>query len=323
MALELLAGPFTLSSTLGDSVRIQSAGRITGYADGVGLITTVLVYDGATLNAFGTATIKFDGQTFLRGADLSGASRFFGADQVTKGLLYQASDIRPYSPAINTLGDPIGVAVPHIYKMVRLREGTGERFIRTNTTSGNIETSPDAAGATTGWTIEYDPNVSLGSNPGLTLCKDGTLIVGCSNGTILFYDTVAKTRKKDDRAISVTTGLIGTWYSEKHDIFISLHDYGSNVWKVNVWASSVLPTTLSTPVALSGPSKGRVSQMRTRLTGSASDPCVGELIDWTLTGDGALSAAQSETDIDGYAYIDYIAPIDTVPSFDLTAEARF
>jgi hypothetical protein len=60
-----------------------------------------------------------------------------------------------------------------------------------------------------------------------------------------------------------------------------------------------------------------------RLTGSNGEPCPGELVGWTMTGDGSLLADQSTTDGNGYAFTQYVAPFSIVTSPTITATVLF
>ena len=125
------------------------------------------------------------------------------------------------------------------------------------------------------------------------------------------------------KKIGFTTEIRGIWYSEKHDIFISLHGaYSATVpMTTRIWANSPRPTALSNPTG--APFKGRSSLVTVQLTGADGEACPGERIDWTLTGSGALSVAQSTTDASGYATTRYIALLTGLPTVTIGASLRF
>lgn len=123
-----------------------------------------------------------------------------------------------------------------------------------------------------------------------------------NDGPVLYYDVAAQAQASGSANLGANDGA---WYSPKHDIFVAIASHA-----VKVFANAVRPSSLANPVAVSPLTQGRVSQVKVRLLGSNADPCVGELVDWSITaGSGSLAEAQSTTDADGYAYNDYIAPV--------------
>jgi len=105
----------------------------------------------------------------------------------------------------------------------------------------------------------------------------------------------------------------------KWDIFLVLH---SN--QLTVFANQIRPATLSNPVALSAVKAGLVTQLQVQLLGSCSEPCVGEVINWSLTsGSGSLTAQQSTTDDNGNAQIGYVCPVGSSGSMTISAEVDF
>lgn len=123
-----------------------------------------------------------------------------------------------------------------------------------------------------------------------------------TGGELVYYDVAAQAQAAGGGNLGANAGA---WYSVKHDVFVALASDA-----VKVFANAVRPASLSNPAAVDAIVQGRVSQVRVRLLGADSDACAGELVNWSITaGDGSLKHAQSETDADGYAYNDYIAPV--------------
>lgn len=139
------------------------------------------------------------------------------------------------------------------------------------------------------------------------------------NGPIVYYDVVARAQAQGSANIGANDGA---WYSVKHDIFIAIASHA-----VKVFANAVKPASLSNPSAVDSIVQGRVSKVRVRLLGANADPCVGELIDWSITaGLGALASTQSTTDEDGYAYNEFIGPLtggSGSPFGSVTIQAQF
>jgi hypothetical protein len=168
-----------------------------------------------------------------------------------------------------------------------------------------------------------DPIYSTYAVPAVSRTKDeNVLCLIYPSGGILFYDVVAKQQVVKPWIARIGANS-GAWYSVKYDIYIS-YTVDDTDWHVSVWANSVKPDSLSNPEAVTSLVAGKVSQVRARLLGDHGEPCEGELIAWTITaGDGSLTATQSTTGADGYAYIGYVAPIVAVSAPTIQAAAEF
>jgi hypothetical protein len=149
--------------------------------------------------------------------------------------------------------------------------------------------------------------------------KPNVVCIIYDSGDVLFYDVAAKAEVIPAWRPHIGSN-VAAWYSVRFDIYIALVDV-SGVKSISVYANEVAPATLSNPVGTL--TKGRVSTVRSRLLGSNSEPCAGELIAWSMTGDGALTATQSKTDADGYASVGYIAPFAVTTAPTIEAEAVF
>ncbi|RWA55351.1 hypothetical protein AU476_07535 [Cupriavidus sp. UYMSc13B] len=141
------------------------------------------------------------------------------------------------------------------------------------------------------------------------------LALAYPNGEVVYYDWVKKAQVGGVAYLGVNQGA---WYSPRHDIFVALASQ-----QVKVFANAPRPATLSAPVAVTPVAKGRASSIKTRLLGSNSEPCVGEVVDWVLSGPGQLTAAQSVTDSDGWAWTTYDAPHAAGGAPVISAEVRF
>lgn len=158
--------------------------------------------------------------------------------------------------------------------------------------------------------------------PAVSRTKDPAIIcLIYPSGGILFYDVVAKQQVVKPWIPRIGANN-GAWYSVKFDIYIS-YTLSGGEWYVSVWANSVRPATLSNPQPLTSVASGRVTQLRVRLLGAHGEPCKGELISWSVSGGGSLTAAQSTTDANGYAYIGYAAPITGGATPTIQAVAEF
>lgn len=126
------------------------------------------------------------------------------------------------------------------------------------------------------------------------------------------------------RARAATTGILrthvnctGMWYWRKHRVLMSLHAE-SGLRRVRVWATTPLPAALVQTVT-PAPTAGRVSRVRTRLLGSDAEPCVGEVVSWSVPSGYQLVPLQPVTDDSGYALADLIVPMGMAGDGSVTA----
>lgn len=146
--------------------------------------------------------------------------------------------------------------------------------------------------------------------------SSNVIALAWADGPICYYDV--ESRAQVGGASNIGTND-GAWYSVKHDIFVAMRTH-----QVKVFANAVRPASLSNPTALTTVAQAHVSEVRVRLLGANADACVGELVNWSVTvGSGALKLAQSETDANGYAYNEYVAPVGTTGSVTIQAQALF
>jgi hypothetical protein len=306
MALELLAGPFELSHPDGDHLQFVTP---HAYVDGLGLLASLSVYDGGVFQRGGMAVVMMDGQSFIRGSTFSYEMGYASPQQ----LYAQVGAVYKYNPALSTLGDNL---MPMDDFTVPIKVPGEERWIRIAATT--VETSTDG----TTWTTEATLVTGGSGGPRVTLLPGARVAIGYTNGVVGIYDMATQALVPNTlKNLGYTTGCMGAWYSAKHDVWISLYEASfPSHYYTRIWSNTLLPTALSNPVALTTVTKGRVSVMRVRLTDAQGRGCPDELVGWTLTGDGALSATQSKTDEDGYATVKYIAPLTGLPTFDIDAE---
>lgn len=156
-----------------------------------------------------------------------------------------------------------------------------------------------------------------GGRPTASRTRSANVIaLAWTTGPVCYYDVVARAQVGVASNIGVNGGA---WYSVKHDIFVALLSH-----QIKVFANAVRPASLSNPSALSTVARAHVSEVRVRLLGANADACAGELVNWSVTaGSGALKLAQSETDADGYAYNEYVAPVATTGSVTVQAQVLF
>ena len=97
-------------------------------------------------------------------------------------------------------------------------------------------------------------------------------------------------------------------YATDYDVFVSMENWVSTPElqgksnQICIWSLEVDPTIVGPVELLQGQIKsGQIVTYRTQVLGDRNDPAEGELLDWTLTGDGTLLTMQSRTDAQGYA----------------------
>lgn len=129
--------------------------------------------------------------------------------------------------------------------------------------------------------------------------RDSTdiFVADSSGDNCCFYNTRTKTVSSPVMHIGMHND--GLYYAPEFGVLVSLHQ---NPPQLRVWSLEVKPAVLSDVEVISGEVVGgRLATYRVQALGDMADPCVGELIDWKLSGAGILLNVQSTTDEEGYA----------------------
>ena len=93
--------------------------------------------------------------------------------------------------------------------------------------------------------------------------------------------------------------------------------------EARIWAKTVRPASVSAPTYSPVPAAGRRSTVTARVLGSFGEPCVGEVVAWSLSGPGSLALAATTTDEAGNARTYYDAPLDSAGEPTISAEVAF
>jgi len=276
-----------------DTLTDVATGVYAFYDDGQGLCSY-----SATLAGY--CVVQLDGAVYLRSSqaranrftlDLQRLSEYLIHESLGEAVMYL------FNKRAGTAGD--AVITGSIGDMADIQVRAADRYL--SATAGIVQFRPlDLSAA---WVTE---SVLTGAGTGTPTWSRtrnaNVLALAWSAGQVAYYDVSAQAQADGSANIGSN---VGAWYSPKHDVFVAL---AFNT--IKVFANAVRPSALSNPVAVTPLTQGRVSQVKVRLLGSNSDPCVDELVDWSITaGSGTLAEAQSATDADGYAYNDYIAPV--------------
>jgi hypothetical protein len=300
MALELLAGPFTVTDKLTGTPVGDSISGFPCLVDGRGLLlpTSDAVYmvqlDGAAYPVVDDKALTYglvlrdagtDPTTGRRWHGLSDSLGTFGEWDIDPVTLYKT---------VQVAGDYIDLGKNY----ARLHD----RYIRA--VGGRVDWR--LLDLSAGWVVEQS---CVGLTNAVCLSWGSRLdeiIVGTEDGQAARYDWVAKAFLGSIQSIGMTCK--GLWWSALHGIYVSLHDAGSTL-ELRVWAATVQPASVSNPTPDATITAGRRTRIRSRVLGAHSDPCAGEVVAWTLAGAGALTPAASLTDADGYASTWYEAPL--------------
>lgn len=307
MALELLAGPFDIVAN-GSLVTDPSTGGAALYDDDIGLYTFSFAKGGLHV-------VQLDGHAYLRAAqaranaftlDLQNPGEYLIHDSFQESRLYK------FNKRAATFGDfVIGTETTGYVSGAQVR--TPDRYLHIEGT--NVQSKPLTLVG--GWSYEASlSGAAIDGGATVSTTRDAhVLAIAFSNGPVVFYDWVKKTQVGGVAFIGINAGA---WYSPRHDIYVALTGA-----QLNVFASSPRPSTISNPVAVAALAKGRASSIKARVLGSNSEPCSDEIVDWALSGPGALELTQSATDSDGWAWNTYVAPQVAGGTPTITAEVRF
>jgi hypothetical protein len=312
MALELLHGPAPILKLDETAITDCTGWHQAAWDDSVGLLT----YSG-TMG--GMCVVQMDGTICLRGAytpatialDLQDAGHYLTAHSFNQYI----SDFRKDSCS---LGELIGSGgVNYSYQIVCR---TSDRYLQV---IGNLIRSKVLASSATGFfTLEKTLSVTRSPGSGAAVSKMPTLdviAIALESGEIVYYNVATQTQLAKHDYIPANKGA---WYSQKHGVWVVLFADGT----VSIYASTPLPDSLSdVEEDESDPDRGQVFKLKVQVLGDEGEPCPGELIEWSKAGSGDLTAAQSETDADGWARTGYAIPTDATVdgTFDVTADLKF
>lgn len=320
MALEQLSGPHTIVD-MQTSVNLGGMNQFAlQWIDPAGLIaqatghTYLVQMDGAAYDlAENILNLKW-GLALVNGSPLAplvGELRYStlgfngtSAVPVTEWALDRVTHLGTEVIATDAPGD-ILAGYAHVH----------DRFIRP--IAGGVQFSRTAADA---WATEA---VLTGFSNGSFVSwarERGHVWLGGTAGHVVRYDYLNKVASSPVYRLGVTSGVIGLFYSPKHDVFVSVHQV-STTFQMRVWARTPLPASVSAPSASPAVAAGRASALSVRVLSADSEACPGEAVAWALTGAGTLAAAVTATDENGYATNRLVLPIGaTGPSVRVDVE---
>jgi hypothetical protein len=175
------------------------------------------------------------------------------------------------------------------------------------------------------FTLEYTFDSPTRGDTCVTVSRGRSPTEVCSvwnSGKVLFYDVALKAQPAQV-PMFVVDSFDACYYVPKWNVFWV---YTHGVFQIV--APTPAPATLSNPdpvdAIIDAVEAGHVSHLRVQCLGSDSEPCIGELINWSITsGAGFLAEPQSATDDSGYALNKLVIPIGASGSVDVHAELDF
>lgn len=300
MPCELLAGPFNVSVPGAASGLVLDIGSGT-WVDGVGIVTSA--------GGGGLYVMQPDGIAYLRGAtgpwgmvllnDLANESHIYGIDRFLGGM-QRRSRI--------SFGQIDGFFQTGIF-ISRHGMRLADRWISVdmNYIISRPLTGPDT------WSNETRyPSGFLFDTFGITTFRPELGQVAVSSKTIegtacaAIYDVNAKVFLPHIRYFPHVPRLVV--YARELGVWLVVAEGTPN--KIYVYADSVLPASLSNPIAVTPTKLGSMNRFRVRAIGAEGGPAAGEFIDWTCSA-GELIDSQTTTDENGYAIARYVSPLSS------------
>jgi hypothetical protein len=308
MALEVLAGPYPITTDGGTAIDSfsNSDGMDAVYVQGIGLYGNLTPH-GETPEY---CAVQWDGTAARRGWHSDrvplmlnlrdGGFALRGINTISKfDILAAREEPTPFYTAASFVSGQVICA---------------DRYLRFNL--GMVESSADAMT----WTTEHTWS---GAAPGSgnTVSDGGAPNVLCvsftSSGQIRFYDVLRKVQVGNTRFVGEANQ--GVWYIAKYGVFLELVSK-----QIKILADAPRPASIANPAALATVQAGRAVQVRTQVLGAQSEPCAGELVNWSISaGAGSLEQAQTETDADGYAFNVLTSPVGSSGGVTVQAEVAF
>jgi hypothetical protein len=144
-------------------------------------------------------------------------------------------------------------------------------------------------------------------------------VVDGSDLTFTFYDIESKVMSPvfhlgEAGDIAVYAPDLGT--------VVSLHGDGlTTPYTLNVWSLDVVPYAISSVqlIANSVCAQGTLATYKCQVTGQQGELCVGQLVDWSISGSGTIQSSQSTTDATGTATVQVLYGVGDTADSTVTA----
>jgi len=301
MALEPLAGPFTITNRLTEAPVGKTIAGAPIWIDGRGLLLPI--------SSEGVYLVQMDGAAYpvaTESNDYGLALIDFGSAPATRPRWYGLSD------SLGAYGEWDIDAVT-LFKTTRVGESyvtLGRNYARLHDRyvyplAGRIYARPLDLSAPGEIEASVD-NLTHGVS--LSWAVGNELVVGSCDGLVARYDWIKKTFVGEVRTIGMA--CLGLWWSAKHGVYVSLHDDGTTL-ALRVWAATVQPAVVGVPIPDAPLTAGHHTRICATVLGAHADPCAGEVVAWSLSGPGTLAPLASYTDDEGVAETWYDAPLNS------------
>lgn len=302
-----------------------------------------LLYGPANIKVGGTDVVAAAGFTWMQGLGLlavldPGAAYGFYAVQMDGTAEGPRSSYNGsgFGSVLNLSGKQLAVSTTtHLYNFDYLAGRPDATSFLTGTACQDITViTPDRylgffdngsgvqAQATTDGTIYTAEYTFTGPSPGtlVNVSRSRSPTEVCltfSSGQMRFYDTTLKAQVGDTLFIGEAPD--GCWYVPKFDIFVEVKSL-----QIKILADVTAPYSLSNPVATPTVEAGVASSLSVQLLGAQSEPCVDELINWSIaSGEGSLAVSQSATDLTGTALNTLVIPVGSTGTVTVDAELNY
>ena len=319
MALEVLYGPAPIAEG-GVQLTAFSAGLGATYIQGLGLLGFGIDAAGG-----GEFSVQLDGTAFRR-TDFAGAGAVVVPDlrYGVRGLAAIVSGLAIYN--VNWLAGRTDLTpwlTPVSGFFGTIHAVCADRFLQFGNT---VKAAPLYDGRSASFVTEY---TFTGTPPGglqsISVAGPTELCLAYGSGLhpqVRFYDVVQKTETRAP-ARFLDASYLGVYYVPKHDVFVGVRQVSGHA-NICVLANAPRPASVSNPTFAPAPTAGEVSDVTVQVLGDAGEPCVGELINWSIAaGGGSLTQVQSATDATGWAHTGYVAPPGLAGSVTLATDLEF
>jgi hypothetical protein len=308
MALEVLYGPVNVNV---GGVPVAS---VTGYTwmQGLGLLAVV-----NPVSAYGFYAVQMDGNAQGPRSTFNGSSFSPVLDlRSVRGLaVATVTDLFNFN---YLAGNPDPVSLLTGVSVFRIKVIAADRYLAFYNTGSDVQVLATHDGTT--FTPEYTFAAPFTGGTLVNVSRGRSTTEIClifNAGQIRFYDVSLK--KQIGATLFIGEAPDGCWYVPKYDVFVEMKSQ-----QIKILTDATAPDSLSNPVASPSVAAGIASQVSVQLLGAQSEPCVGELINWSIrSGTGTLAEPQSATDATGTAINTLIIPVGSSGSVAVDAQFNF
>ena len=324
MAISQLAGPFAIVDGTGTAIPEGGIGQYVVYIPSLGL--AVIAYPNTNLPATSVALLAVDGILQYVAQNMAGLS-YVGFNLTTGLMMQMATGVSYYRENVSL--SPYLMTSSYALPTTPGAGGSFSDLPNRRLTANTYGDLYSCVGPTLPFVLEATclipgrPEVLTNLSAGRTT---GEVFVSWSyQGAVpamycAFYNTLTKKFSSELFYFGVG-GVVAVYAADLGVVLLISGGSGTTPYSLTVWSLYVFPTQVTAPVLLNGSTaQGGIGTYQTQVLGAQGEVCVGQLVNWSITGAGTLLDQQTTTDSNGNATARVLFGAGDTGQVDVTAE---